>query len=102
MTDPLSVATFSTALGCGLIGGVFFAFSTFVMPALAKLPAPQGIAAMQSINVSAITPLFMLALFGTGAACLFLSGYALLSSGSNLVPLVSSRAASFILSASSL
>ena len=30
---------------------MFFAFSTFVMQALARLPPPQGIAAMQSINV---------------------------------------------------
>src|SRR5687768_3119638 len=77
MIDLLVVATFSTALGCGLIAGVFFAFSTFIMPALARLPAPQGIAAMQSINVAAITPLFMLALFGTGAACLVLGAYSL-------------------------
>ena len=77
MSDPLLVLTFSTALGCGLIGGVFFAFSTFVMPALARVRAPEGIAAMQSINVAAITPLFMFALFCTGAACVFLSGYAL-------------------------
>jgi uncharacterized membrane protein len=40
------------------------------MPALARLPAPQGIAAMQSINVAAITPSFMAALFGTRLACL--------------------------------
>lgn len=58
-----------SALGCGVAGGAFFAFSTFIMRALARLPAPQGIAAMQSINVVVITPLFMMALFGTGAAC---------------------------------
>jgi uncharacterized membrane protein len=61
------------ALGCGLNAGVFFAFSTFVMPALARLQPPQGIAAMQSINITAINPLFMLALFGTAFACLFLA-----------------------------
>ena len=33
---------------------------------------------MQAINITVITPLFMLALFGTGMACLFLAGYALL------------------------
>lgn len=60
------------ALGCGLVAGVFFAFSTFVMPALARLQPPQGIAAMQSINITAINPLFMIALFGTALACLFL------------------------------
>ena len=55
------------AIGSGLVAGAFFAFSTFVMKALAKLPAPMGIAAMQSINVYAPNPLFMLALFGTAA-----------------------------------
>ena len=69
----LVVVTFGTALGCGLIAGVFFTFSSFVMTALARLPAPQGIAAMQSINVLAVTPWFMTALFGTGAACLLLA-----------------------------
>ena len=68
-----NVLTFGTALGCGLIAGVFFAFSSFVMKALARLPAPQGIAAMQSINVVAVTPVFMTALFGTAAACLLLA-----------------------------
>jgi uncharacterized membrane protein len=61
------------ALGCGLNAGVFFAFSTFVMNALGRLPPPQGIAAMQSINVTAVSPAFMTALFGTAAACLYLA-----------------------------
>ncbi len=74
-----AVLTFATALGCGLIAGVFFTFSTFVMPALGRLPAPQGIAAMQSINVAAITPSFMAALFGTGLACAILIGGSLMT-----------------------
>ena len=61
------------ALGCGLVGGVFFAFSTFVMNALARLQPRDGIVAMQSINIAAINPLFMVALFGTGAVCLFVA-----------------------------
>jgi uncharacterized membrane protein len=61
------------AIGSGLIAGVFFAFSTFVMPALARLQPSQGIVAMQSINITAINPLFMIALFGTAFACLFLA-----------------------------
>jgi uncharacterized membrane protein len=56
-------------LGCGLMGGVFFAFSAFVMNALANLATAQGIAAMQSINRSAIRPTFMIALFGTALTC---------------------------------
>lgn len=62
-----------TALGCGLIAGVFFAFSTFVMSALARLEPAQGIAAMQSINITVINPWFMTAFLGTAAACLFLA-----------------------------
>jgi uncharacterized membrane protein len=61
------------AIGCGLIAGVFFAFSTFVMKALAQQPPAQGIAAMQSINITVINPLFMTAFLGTGAACFFLA-----------------------------
>ena len=71
------VLTFVAALGCGLNAGVFFAFSSFVMPALARLPAPQRIAAMNSINVLAITPVFMTALFGTAAACLLIGVWTL-------------------------
>lgn len=62
-----------SALGCGLVAGIFFAFSTFVMKALAQQPPAQGIAAMQSINITVINPLFMLAFLGTGVTCLFLA-----------------------------
>lgn len=58
------------ALGCGLIGGVFFAFSTFVMKALGRLPPAQGVAAMQSINVAVLNPWFLTPFAGTAAACL--------------------------------
>ena len=64
--------TFVAAIGCGLVGGIFFAFSTFVMAALGRLPSDHGIAAMNSINVTVINPLFFLAFFGTGLLCLLL------------------------------
>jgi len=42
----LFALTLFAALGCGLVGGVFFAFSTFVMKALSRLPpwalSPDG------------------------------------------------------------
>ena len=69
MSGGLEAATLVTAGGCALVGGVFFAFSSFVMDGLGRLPDAQGTAAMQSINRSAVTPAFMAALFGTGAAC---------------------------------
>ncbi len=66
----MDILIVATAIACATVGCVFFAFSSFVMPALKRLPPAQGIAAMQSINVMAITPVFMTAVFGTAAACL--------------------------------
>lgn len=65
----LFALTLIAALGCGLVAGIFFAFSTFVMKALARLPGGEGIAAMQSINVAVLNPWFLGAFFGTGTAC---------------------------------
>jgi uncharacterized membrane protein len=78
MDNVLFVITLLSALGAGLIGGVFFAFSSFVMKGLSRLPAAQGVAVMQSINVTALTPLFMTALLGTAAACTLLVFFSLL------------------------
>lgn len=74
----LFILTFATALGCGLIAGVFFAFSTFVMNALGRLQPPQGIAAMQSINITVINPWFMTAFLGTAITSIFLAVFSLL------------------------
>jgi uncharacterized membrane protein len=70
MVDVFSAVMLLAALGCGLMAGVFFAFSAFVMKALARLPPGEGIAAMQSINVAVVSPWFLAAFLGTGAACL--------------------------------
>jgi uncharacterized membrane protein len=64
--------TLATAVASGLVGGVFFAFSNFVMQALGRLRPSEGAAAMQAINITVINPLFMTALFGTGLASLVL------------------------------
>ncbi|MCW2547770.1 MAG: integral rane protein-like protein [Mycobacterium sp.] len=77
MAGTIQVLSIVSAVGCALAAGVFFAFSTFVMPALAKLPHTQGIAAMQAINIAAVRPGLMLELFGTAAACVATSIFAL-------------------------
>jgi uncharacterized membrane protein len=69
MDGLFSILVFLCALGCGLNGGVFFAFSTFVMASLAQLPPGEGINAMKAINVKAVTPVFMSLLFGTAVLC---------------------------------
>ena len=96
MSAVLYAATLVTALGCGLIAGVFFAFSSFVMPALKRLPTEGGIAAMQSLNVLAVTPVFMTALFGTAATCLGLIAWAAFSWGEQPTALVLAGGALYI------
>jgi uncharacterized membrane protein len=49
------------------------------MRALSRLPPAQGIAAMNSINVVAVTPVFMTTLFGAGVACVLLAVMTLFS-----------------------
>lgn len=55
-------------LGAATVGGVFFAFSSFVMKALAQLPPAQGLAAMQRINVVVLNPAFLGVFLGTAAS----------------------------------
>jgi uncharacterized membrane protein len=99
MTGVLYAATLATALGCGLVAGVFFAFSSFVMPALKRLPPAHGIAAMQSINKLAVTPAFMTALFGTAVACLGLAAWAVISMGERPAALVLAGSALYLVGA---
>jgi uncharacterized membrane protein len=86
MNGLLFVLTLLAVLGCGMMAGVFFAFSAFVMKALARLPAEQGIAAMQAINVAAVTFAFMAALFGTALACGALAVWALFAWDERFAP----------------
>ena len=74
----LPALAFAAALGCGLMAGVFFAFSAFVMKALARVPLGEGISAMQSINVSVISPLFLGVFLLTALGCAFLMVIAVL------------------------
>ncbi|BBC37363.1 Integral membrane protein [Streptomyces graminofaciens] len=70
---PYFVLTVLGVLGTGLVAGVFCAFSTFVMKSLAALPPAQGVAAMQAINVGALTPAFMIVFTGTAVLCVVLA-----------------------------
>ncbi len=82
----LFALTLVTALGSALVAGVFFAFSSFVMRALGRLPSPAGLAAMQSMNTEAPTPWFMTALFGTAAGCVVLVASSLIEWGEQYAP----------------
>lgn len=73
MERLLYAMTFISVLGTGLIAGIFFAFSSFVMGALGRLPPANGISAMQSINVTVLNPLFLGLFMGTAVLCLALA-----------------------------
>ena len=82
----LELSTLVAALGSGVIGGVFMAFSTAVMTALGRLPPLQGIAAMQAINLVIINPWFLGPFLGTAVICLVLAGASFLQWHSPAAP----------------
>ncbi|MDB5535778.1 MAG: hypothetical protein JWQ65_653, partial [Devosia sp.] len=65
MNAPANILALVTALGAALIGGTFFAFSNFIMPALARQPAASGIGTMQAVNITVINPVFLGVFMGT-------------------------------------
>jgi uncharacterized membrane protein len=60
----------AAGVGSCLVSGVLLAFSSFIMAGLARIPAPSGIAAMQSINITVVNPLFMGLFMGMGAVAI--------------------------------
>lgn len=61
----------TSAIGCGLMAGVYFAFSAFIMTSLGRIAPAAGVAAMNATSVdivkSAFIPVFMLTTL-TGAS----------------------------------
>jgi uncharacterized membrane protein len=64
------------AIGCGLVGGLYFAFSTFIMTSLGRIDQVAGISAMNAINVDIVRSLFMPFFLGTTLASAALAGFA--------------------------
>jgi len=54
-----------TALTTALIAGLYYAYSCSVNPGLSKLGDTEYVAAMQSINVAIVNPVFMFGFLGT-------------------------------------
>ena len=70
----LSALLWLSATGCGMMAGLYFAFSAFIMRALAGIDRTQGIAAMNAINVEILKSWFMPLFYGTTLASLVLAG----------------------------
>jgi uncharacterized membrane protein len=68
----LPVVALLGVIGSGLMAGLYFAFSTAVMPALRRVPPAAGVEAMQQVNRVILNPLFLLVFMGTGLVCLLL------------------------------
>lgn len=60
------------------MAGLFFIFSVCIMRALGQLPPERGMAAMQSINVTILNPIFLTVFSGTALVCLVAGVMALL------------------------
>ena len=55
--------------GAGMVTGLLFAFSNFVMRALADLPNDKGMFTMQRVNEKIINPVFLVLFSGTPVLC---------------------------------
>ena len=67
-------------VGAGLVTGLLFAFSNFVMSALADVSNKDGMLVMQLINEKIINPIFVLLFLGTPVLCVIIA----IRSGMNL------------------
>lgn len=65
MDEIVSILVRAAIVGVAVVGGSLFAFSTFIMAALKRLPDPEAVRAMQKINTTVFTPWFMGPFFGT-------------------------------------
>ncbi len=72
MDDVIASLLWFCAIGCGLMGGVYFAFSAFIMTALERA-GHAGTTAMNSINAVILRSLFMPVFLATTLACLALA-----------------------------
>lgn len=88
MTWGYPIMLFVGAVSSALVAGIFYAFSSFVMPALGRIPDEQGSNAMNAINVAVYTPSFMILFMGTAllsAVVAVRSLFSIESLGSQLV-----------------
>lgn len=69
------------AIGCGIMAGIYFAFSAFIMASLSKIVPSAGIVAMQSINLVIVRTSFLPLFFVTSLGALLLAIVAIVNWG---------------------
>jgi uncharacterized membrane protein len=90
------IATIAAIVGSALIGGIFFAFSNFIMKALERVPSSEGMLAMQTINVTVLNRWFLGVFMGTALICLILAISAIAGWGATHSPYVLGGAVAYI------
>ena len=93
----LVISLVAAAIGSGLVAGIFFAFSTFIMTALARIPAEQGIAAMNSINITIVRSPFMALFLPTALLCIVIAVLAVINWRGGASMLMLGGAAAYLL-----
>ncbi len=78
----------TATVGAAVVGGVFSTFSTFVGRALRSAPTGHAVSVMQAVNVAAVRPPLMIALFGTAVLGIAASVHALRIGGGASWPTV--------------
>ena len=82
----------AATVGAAVVGGVFSTFSTFVGQALRAAPTEHAVSTMQAVNVAAVRPPLMLALFGTAVLGIAACVHALRTGGGAAWPTVAGTA----------
>ena len=73
ISTAIGLLLWIATIGCGLMAGVYFAFSAFIMTAFGRIGEAQGIAAMNAINVVILASPFMPLFWGTSLVSLALA-----------------------------
>lgn len=69
----VTVLLWITALGSGLMAGVYFSFSGFIMKSFGNIESAHSVAAMNSINKTILHSWFMPLFFGTSIVSVILA-----------------------------
>lgn len=93
------IACATAAIGCGLVSGVFLAFSDFIMKSLALMPVSGGIEAMQRINQKVYGSVFLILFMALAALCLVLAGYGIYRFGQTASAWIVGASALYLLGA---
>ena len=81
MQEMITATLWFAAISVGLMAGIYFTFSVFVMQALDAVGQPFGMAAMQSINRVIVKSLFLPLFFASSLACLLLAIFGVMHRG---------------------